>query len=164
MGKINEKGYKQGIWNPSKPEKLLNKTRPVYRSQLEADFMRLLDRSPKIKKWGSEVYWITYDKILENGTIKKARYFVDFVVITDTDETILIEIKPAKQIKNVRMLIENHTLPKSAREKTSTWNYRMHETLMNLQKWKTAKEHCEQRGWKFQVLSEKDLKAFQSIF
>ena len=163
MGKINKDGYKQGYWKPTNKEKVLNESLPFYRSKLEADFMRLLDRSPKIKKWGSEVYWISYKKIQKDGSVKNARYFVDFMIETSNGEIILAEIKPAKQIKNVQILTETKTLPKSSREKTSTWNYKMHETLMNIQKWKTAKEHCVKKGWKFQVWSEKDLKEFQKL-
>jgi hypothetical protein len=164
MGKINKDGYKQGFWKPSNPQKLLNENLPFYRSKLEADYMRLLDRSPKIKKWGSELYWISYKKIQKDGTVRNARYFVDFIIETSDGKIILAEIKPQKQINNVKLLTENKTLIKSPREKISTWNYRINETLMNIQKWKTAKEHCDKKGWEFQIWSEKDLKNFQTNY
>lgn len=163
MGRISKEGYKQGIWNPIHPEKLLNKQPPVYRSKLEADYMRLLDKSDQIKKWGSENYWITYDKIEKDGTMRKARYFVDFQIINQNDEVSLIEIKPAKQIKNVQMLHENGTLPKSQKEKVSTWEYRLYMTMMDYQKWEAATKHCKERGWKFMVFTEKDLVKFQGL-
>ena len=59
----------------------------------------------------------------------------------------LIEIKPAEQTH----------LPKQQKRQTKHYNERVMTFAVNDQKWKSAKEFCDKKGWTFMVLTEKEL-------
>jgi hypothetical protein len=62
-------------------------------------------------------------------------------------ETLLIEIKPASQTKEP---VKKKTINKAYISEVMTWG-------VNQAKWKAAKEFCEDRKWKFLILTEKEL-------
>lgn len=138
----------KGEFRPNNPAKYDgDPTNIVYRSSLELRFMQYLDSTPAVVKWQSEEFFIPY---FDPSTNKPRRYFVDFlVVVKQGDKTLtqLVEIKP-----------HNQTLPpKPPAKRTRRF---IHEVLTygtNQAKWNAATEYCLDRGWKFKIITEKDL-------
>ncbi|CAB4162759.1 head completion protein [uncultured Caudovirales phage] len=141
--------YYQGLFKPKNPKKYKgDPTKIVYRSWWEFMYMSELDNDDKVISWGSEELIIPYRSPIDG---KLHRYFPDFVVTKINKEgkkhTFLIEIKPlsqtkqpeVKQKKNKRYLTE-----------VATWG-------INQAKWKQAESYCKDRGWTFQILTEKEL-------
>ena len=121
-----------------------NSSNIVYRSGWELDFMRYLDRQPNVLKWSSEEIIIPYKSPIDG---QWHRYYPDFWVKTATGESV-IEIKPKKQT------VPPKPNPKHKRRylrEVKTWG-------INEAKWKAAKEVCENKGWKWQILTEDILK------
>ena len=133
---VNTKKYKGDIFNV------------VYRSSWELKFMKWCDSNISVIEWGSETMIIPYKSPVDN---KLHRYFVDFYikVLDKNGKTTryLIEIKPEKFTKPPPM-------PKKKSKKfiEEVFNYGINQS-----KWKAAENYCEDRGWKFLVLTETDL-------
>lgn len=121
----------------------------IYRSSWELKFMKYCDTRPNVLEWASEECVIPYRSPLDN---KIHRYFVDFYAkIQESDGTItkyLIEIKPSKQT----------VPPKKPQRQTKSYIYEVTEYVKNQAKWKAAKEFCDDRMWKFKILTESELK------
>ena len=135
------------IKNPKKYKG--NPTNIIYRSLMELRFMKWCDTSEKILTWNSEEVIIPYISPIDN---KRHRYFPDFLIQTEKGWT-LIEVKPQVQTKPPKKLImENLTLKKKRRyvNAVQTW-------LVNEAKWKAAEQICKKKGWKFQIMTEKQL-------
>ena len=135
------------IKNPKKYKG--NPTNIIYRSLMELRFMKWCDTSEKILTWNSEEVIIPYISPIDN---KRHRYFPDFLIQTEKGWT-LIEVKPQVQTKPPKKLImENLTLKKKRRyvNAVQTW-------LVNEAKWKAAEQVCKKKGWKFQIMTEKQL-------
>ena len=135
------------IKNPQKYKG--NPTNIIYRSLMELRFMKWCDTSEKILTWNSEEVIIAYISPIDN---KRHRYFPDFLIQTEKGWT-LIEVKPQVQTKPPKKLIvENLTLKKKRRyvNAVQTW-------LVNEAKWKAAEQICKKKGWKFQIMTEKQL-------
>ena len=116
---------------------------------MELRFMRQCDKSDKILQWSSEEIAIPYISPIDN---KKHRYFPDFLIQT-TKEWVLIEVKPQIQTKPPKkILMENVTLKKRRRyvKAVQTW-------LVNEAKWKAAKKVCKAKGWRWDIMTEKQL-------
>lgn len=120
----------------------------IYRSSWELKFMRWCDSNPSVLEWGSETVIIPYRSPVDNNV---HRYFVDFYIkIKDKDNKILkylIEIKPEKFTKP----------PPIPQKKTKRFIQEVFNYGVNQSKWKAANTFCEDRGWKFLVLTERDL-------
>lgn len=124
-------------------------TNITYRSMWERKVMRWMDESPSVICWSSEEVVIPY--VGPDG--KKHRYFTDFYAeITQTDgslKTMVIEVKPYSQtIKPV---------PRKDGKRTRRTYINEMNYMKNLAKWEAAKNYCEERGWYFQILTEKEL-------
>jgi hypothetical protein len=121
----------------------------IYRSSWELKFMKYCDERNSILEWGSEEIVIPYRSPLDN---RIHRYYVDFYVkIQESNGTIskyLIEIKPSKQT----------VPPKKPQRQTKSYIYEVTEYVKNQAKWKAAKEFCDDRMWKFKILTESELK------
>ena len=120
----------------------------VYRSSWELKFMRWCDTNPSILEWGSETMIIPYRSPVDN---KIHRYFVDFYIKVE-DKTgavskYLIEIKPEKFTKP----------PIIPKKQTKKFIQEIFNYGINQSKWKAANAFCEDKGWKFLVLTEKEL-------
>jgi hypothetical protein len=120
----------------------------VYRSSWELKFMVYLDNHKDVLEWSSEELIIPYRSPIDN---KIHRYFPDFYVKRkDKDgkvEILIIEIKPKYQTKPPEKI--NKPNKRYIRE-VFTWG-------VNEAKWKAAKEYCEDRKYKFLILTEKEL-------
>ena len=138
-----------GKLRPKCPHKYIgDPTNIIYRSLWERRFMVFCDEKDSVIEWGSEELFIPYKSPIDN---KYHRYFVDFIIKTKNKqgfiETRLIEIKPKKQCKP----------PTRPERKTKRYIEEVKTWGVNNAKWNAAKEFAENKGWKFQILTEKEL-------
>ena len=139
----------KGKYKPSYPKKYKgDPTNIIYRSLWERKFMVYCDKNERILEWGSEELALPYRSPLDN---RIHRYFPDFYIkVVENNGQIqkyLIEIKPKKQT------IE----PKVKKTKTKGYIYEVTEWAKNQAKWKVAQEFCEDRRWKFKIITEDEL-------
>lgn len=143
----------KGIFRPKFPEKYRGDVNNiVFRSLWERSCMKYFDRNPHVLKWSSEEVVIPYISPIDNKT---HRYFVDFFIkiinSKDEIEEIIIEVKPFKQ-----------TLPPKENKKTH-WKSKQKflkeqkTFLVNQAKWQTAEIYAQKKGWKFMILTEKEI-------
>tara|TARA_B100000959_G_scaffold285234_1_gene359332 strand:- start:2641 stop:3066 length:426 start_codon:yes stop_codon:yes gene_type:complete len=130
-GKFRPQNYKKYKGDP---------TNIVYRSGWELKFMKYLDRQPEVLRWSSEEVIIPYRSPIDN---RLHRYYPDFWVKTTKGES-LIEIKPKKQTKPPK---PNPKHKRRYLKEVKTWG-------INEAKWKAAQEFCENKGWKWQIITE----------
>ena len=88
--------------------------------------MLYCDRSDQVVSWVSEEIEIPY---YDSERQKWRTYYPDFLITTQDNRTILVEIKPKSQ-----------------------WGWKN-----NQDKWKEAKKYCDEQGWKFIVMGQKEL-------
>jgi len=144
------KKYRQGIYRPCHPEKYKGTWPVIFRSGLECSFMKWCDENSNVLEWSSESVVIPYVKPTD-GRIH--RYFVDNTVVlkdkTGNVHKYLIEIKPARE-----------TLPpvKTPRKRHNTLVAENYKYVINSAKWEAAKIWSEKNGYKFILITEKDLK------
>ena len=122
-------------------------TNIIYRSSWEVKLMGWLDNNPDIISWGSEELIIPYKSPVDG---RWHRYFPDFVVKMRLKDgkvmTYVIEVKPEHQTKQpVR------------KRKTQKFINEQVTYIINQSKWKAADEFCHEHGWKFVVVTEKEL-------
>ena len=138
------KSYK-GLYKPTNPKKYIGNTKQiVYRSLLERRFMRYCDLNPDVTAWASEELPVRYYNPLDK---KYHRYFVDFIIKTDKNKKMLIEIKPSRQI----------TRPKPPKKKTRSYMRESFEFIKNQAKWKAATAYAEDNNAVFKIITEKEL-------
>ena len=139
-----KKSFK-GIYRPTNPKKYVgNPNNIVYRSLLERRFMVYCDTNPGIVQWASEELPIRYYNPIDK---KYHRYFVDFIIKTDKNKKMLIEIKPSRQI----------TRPKPPKKKTRSYMRESFEFIKNQAKWKGATAYAEDNNAVFKIITEKEL-------
>ena len=123
-------------------------TNVICRSLWERKVCKYMDMNENIVRWGSEEIVIPYVSPLDN---KVHRYFPDFIAEIKTDtgkiKTKVIEVKPYKQTQE----------PERGQKRKATVINECATYSVNQAKWKAAKAFCEQRGWKFTILTEKEL-------
>jgi hypothetical protein len=110
--------------------------------------MHWCDINSSVLEWGSETTVIPYKSPVDS---KIHRYFVDFYIKVRNKEgqikKYLVEIKPEKFTRP----------PDIPKKQTKRFIDEVFTYGVNQAKWKQANEYCEDRGWKFLVLTEKDL-------
>ena len=139
----------KGKYQPSYPKKYKgDPTNIIYRSLWERRFMVYCDLNENVLEWGSEEFALPYRSPLDN---RIHRYFPDFYIkIRESNgqiEKYVIEVKPKKQT------IE----PKVQKKRTKGYIYEVREWARNQAKWKVAQEFCEDRQWKFKIITEDEL-------
>ena len=111
--------------------------------------MQYCDLTESVNEWRSEEFFIPYRSPLDN---KVHRYFPDFFVKyrdkNGKKRTLVVEIKPAKDLK------EPDSNPK---RKTKSWVYSVKTWAVNQAKWEAAKDWCADRKYEFRILTEKEL-------
>lgn len=110
--------------------------------------MSYLDRHPQVVEWASEEFCIPYRSPIDG---EMHRYFPDFWVkkiINGVPQYIVIEVKPKSQ--TIAPTPRKNNRSKSYIQEVCTWG-------INSAKWKAAREHCDKRGWKFELFTEDDL-------
>ena len=150
MPHSDDSKYRQGRFRPQNPKKYGgNPTEIYFRSSYELKFMQYCDLTESVNTWKSEEFWIPYRSPIDN---KVHRYFPDFFVkYKDKDgntRTLVVEIKPAKELKMP------DTNPK---RRTKSWAYSVKMWAINQAKWSAAKEYCADRGWEFRIFTELEL-------
>ena len=114
----------------------------IYRSLWEKAVFQWCDKNPKVKQWSSEEIVIPYYYEVDK---KYHRYFVDMKIVFE-DKTILVEIKPEKE-----------TLPPTGPRRTRQYVAEGLSYIKNMNKWEAANEFAKDRGWEFQIWTEKTL-------
>lgn len=150
MGSLNlnrNTNYKQGFFYPRNLDKFVGKeNKAIYRSGLELEYFRILDKNPNVIKWGSEEVVVPY--FFEN---KWHKYYVDLFVVFKFGESVkkyFIELKPYSQTIEPKV---------SKRKKQMSMLYEAKQWAKNQAKWKAAHSYAEKNGWEFHILTEKDL-------
>tara|TARA_B100001094_G_scaffold100381_1_gene96519 strand:+ start:2589 stop:2927 length:339 start_codon:yes stop_codon:yes gene_type:complete len=110
--------------------------------------MRYCDNNQRVLKWSSEEIVIPYKSPIDN---KYHRYFPDFYIkyvkSNGQVKESLIEIKPAKQVRE----------PRKQKQRTKQYVAEVYEYAKNQAKWEAAKNFCDDRLWEFQIFTEKEL-------
>jgi len=108
---------------------------------------KYLDENINILRWGSEELHIPYYSPVDSKT---HRYYPDFIVEKKNKsgkiETLLIEVKPEKQ-----------TRPPKKKPNKKAYLRECMTYEVNLAKWNAAHAYCEKNGWKFIILTEKNI-------
>ena len=147
---MRDSKYCQGKFKPFNPNKYKgDPTNIVFRSSYELKFMEYCDLNESINEWRSEEFFIPYVSPMDG---KVHRYFPDFFVKYKdkygNDRTLVVEIKPEKDLK----------MPdQTPKRKTKSWAFKVKTWAINQAKWKAAKEFCDDRKWEFRILTEKEL-------
>lgn len=139
----------KGKFKPTNPEKYSgNAENIIYRSSWELKVMKYLDINPNVIYWASEELFIPYISPVDE---KEHRYFPDFIVRTKKRdgnlETYMIEIKPEIQTKS----------PEKRSKRTRKFLNEIATYSVNQAKWRAADIYCQKKGWKFMVLTERDI-------
>lgn len=139
--------FRQGLFRPKNTKKYVGKTSPIYRSGWELKFFRWCDENENVLEWASESVIIPYINPIDG---KAHRYYTDGVIALKELNGIgkyIIEIKPSSQVLK----------PIAGRKKQSTIIYEGRRYIQNMAKWEAAKKWCQQRNYKFLILTEKEL-------
>lgn len=141
--------YLQGRYTPINPHKYLgNPTKIFYRSSLELAFMNFCDKHQNIVGWSSEEIVIPYRDPSRGNKVH--RYFPDFLIKKqdgDKVKSLMVEIKPSSQLRP----------PIRKSRVTKRYITEAYEYARNEAKFEAAEAYCKQRGWKFVVLTEKEI-------
>ena len=116
----------------------------IYRSSWEYKFMKWCESTPSVLEWGSEEIAIPYISPVDG---KRHKYFPDFYVKIK-GKKYMVEVKPFKQTKE----------PKTQKKITKSYVSEVLTWAVNKAKWKAAGEVCEDNGYKFMIITEKELK------
>lgn len=148
LGLAKNKKYKQGYYYPKNKDKFVGGQYAIYRSGLELAYFKFLDENTKCLKWGSENFVVPYYFDIDKRWHK---YYIDLVAVFKDKGQIskyLIEIKPERQTKKPAL---------SNRKRRSTL---ISEAVMydkNQAKWAAADKFAKSQGFKFVVLTEKNI-------
>jgi hypothetical protein len=123
-------------------------TKVVYRSLWERNTFKWCDDNPKVLGWSSEEVVIPYYYDVDK---KYHRYFMDLKIIT-AEKTILVEIKPEKE-----------TAPPTSERRTKRYINESLTYIKNMNKWEAAEDYCKDRGWEFQIWTEKTLQEMKLL-
>ena len=100
------------------------------------------DKNDKVKSWSSEEIIVPYYYDVDK---KYHKYYVDMKIVFE-DKTLLVEIKPEKE-----------TVPPVGPRRTKRYITEGLTYVKNMNKWEAANEYARDRGWEFQVWTEKTL-------
>ena len=137
----------KGWFTPRNPNKYKGDAKNiVYRSSWELRVMKYLDEQPNVVWWASEELPIPYKSPVDQ---KVHRYFPDFIARIrqiDKEITVVMEVKPFNQTQ----------LPKQKR-RTQKFLQEVATYAVNQEKWRAADLFCKEHGWKFMLITEKEL-------
>lgn len=150
-GEIKIMASYKGKFKPRNPKKYKgDPSNIIYRSRWELMLMSKFDMHPDVLEWSSEEVIIPYRSPIDG---KVHRYFCDFYVkqrnasdgkITEK----LIEVKPFAQTRPPKPVKGKPT--RRMLNEIATWG-------VNEAKWKAAKTYCANKGWKWEIITEKEL-------
>jgi len=116
----------------------------IFRSLWEKAVFKWCDESAQVVKWSSEEVVIPY---LYEVDKRYHRYFMDLKVTFDNGKTILVEIKPEKETKP----------PAFNGKRTKRYLNEGMTYVKNMNKWSAAQNYAADRGWGFEIWTEKKL-------
>lgn len=139
----------KGLFRPTNPSKYKgDPTQIVYRSLWELKLMTYLDGHKDVIEWASEEFCIPYRSPIDGRT---HRYFPDFWMKKKNRdgavEVVVVEVKPEKQTRP----------PEPQKRKTKRYITEVTTWGINNAKWQAAERFCTQKGWKFIIMTEKEL-------
>lgn len=148
--------YYQGQFNPRHPEKCINLKmgKPItYRSNWEKAFMSaFLDSNINVLEWGSELIKIPYFHPIDQ---KVRNYIPDFIMkvkdINGNIVTYVVEIKPYNQA------VLRDGPKKKSKKAVARYLAEAQVVSINEAKWSSCQKFCEENGFKFKVITEKEL-------
>ena len=120
----------------------------LFKSKLEAMFIRYLDNNPDILKWDYENPMNTipyFDPVQQ----RQRHYIVDFVMWVRSGPTVQevwVEIKSSGE-----------TVPPKKGRNTIQYNESARTYITNMAKWKMTAKICAAKGKLFRVITEKEL-------
>lgn len=117
----------------------------VFRSMWERCVFRFCDENLDVISWASESVIVPYICKTDN---KPHRYFVDLQLTLKNGQTYLIEIKPEKET----------VPPKVPSRKTPRYVREVLTYVKNTSKWNAAEKYANERGFRFEIWTEKTLK------
>ena len=132
---------KYKVKNPKKYKGDFNNI--IYRSMWEKWCFMWCDENNSIVEWSSEEIVIPYYYDVDK---KYHRYFIDLKIKFAEGTVLLIEIKPEKQTK-----------PPVGKRKTKQYIKESLTYVKNMNKWNAASEYAKDRGWKFEIWTEREL-------
>lgn len=143
--------FLQGKYKCMNPKKYTGKLdNIVYRSSWELAAFKWCDTQPNVVRWNSEEEVIPYRSPLDGRT---HRYFMDLKIWFKRPDggisIILVEIKPEDQTKPPR---KGNKKEENFLKEVATWK-------VNDAKWKATEAFCKEKGWHFQIWTEKQLLA-----
>jgi len=117
--------------------------------------MEWCDTNEAVIWWNSEENRIPY---YDPVSKKRRMYYPDFLLARRCYDGIiredLVEVKPSRQVKGP---------PVNPRKKTRGWLNEVYMYTTNMAKWQAASEWCEDRGYNFRLLTEKDVKQWKML-
>ena len=123
-------------------------TNIIYRSLWEKAVFQWCDKNPKVKGWSSEEIVVPYYYDVDK---KYHKYYVDIKIVFE-DKTLLVEIKPEKE-----------TVPPVGAKRTKRYITEGLTYVKNMNKWEAADSYAKDRGWEFQVWTEKTLQEMKLL-
>jgi|TARA_R110000744_G_scaffold126387_1_gene232671 hypothetical protein len=115
----------------------------IYRSLWERQCFRWCDDNKDVKSWSSEEVVIPY---LYEVDKKYHRYYMDLKITYNNGKTVLVEVKPDAQ-----------TRPPTGQRRTKRYITEGYTYVKNMNKWGAAMEYALDRGWTFEIWTEKTL-------
>jgi hypothetical protein len=146
---VADRNYVQGFYSPINPQKYAGNPRQIiYRSSYERRAFEWCDLTESIISWGSEELAIKY---FDPTTNQVRRYFPDLILkVQDMNGKVkkyICEIKPMKYTQP----------PKRKSRVTKAYLNESMRYAKNEAKWNAAKEWCENHGFEFMILTEREL-------
>ena len=133
-----------GRYIPTNPDKYKgNPMKIIYRSLWERRLMVYCDKKTNVLEWGSEEIIIPYISPVDG---KRHKYYPDFYVKIK-GKKYMVEVKPFKQTKE----------PKTQKKITKRYVSEVLTWAVNKAKWNAAEEVCQDNGYKFMIITEKEL-------
>ena len=131
-------------YKPKNTKKYLgDPTKIICRSTWERKLCKYMDANENVIRWGSEEVIVPYVSPID----KKVHRIAEIKSPNNQVNTFLIEVKPEKQ--TIR--------PKKGKKRPRTYQNEIMTYAVNQEKWKSATNFCSEKGWKFKILTEKDL-------
>jgi hypothetical protein len=152
------KKTKQGIFIPKNPEKWiiteafdLKEPGIKYRSSWEKMFFTFMDMNDNVIKANSEGMVIPYMNPVRG---KISKYYMDSMMETKDGTIWLIEIKPYKETQAPKKPRKNAKNPQKAQ---ANYIKAIETYAVNQAKWEATQKLCDEKGWKFKIITEKEL-------
>lgn len=118
-------------------------TNVIFRSSWEKATFKWCDNSNLVKQWVSEEVIIPYLWEIDK---RYHRYFIDLKITYTNGSTVIVEIKPEKETK----------IPKRP-DRSKRYINEAVTYVRNQNKWEAASKYARDKGWDFQIWTEKTL-------